>query len=279
MRPPLRRSHPVSANWPAILLAAAVLLFGGARFAASQSAAKKKSVKARSAHEQPAGRTEAPVSLNPIVFLIRDPVVLTELQLTPAEEGRLAEFAAAANEEAWKLRDLVPEAGTGNDAVQKLNDLVESNLARILTAAQSERLKEVVLQVQGPSAFTERKTADRLNLTAAQVEKISRLWAATQADLKDLRGRVSQSTDRPGLYRQAEKVRGDLDRDLLAALTSAQRDRWVAMRGKAVDLTKLQMLTALAPELRDVDAWINSPPLTLAQLRGQVVALHFWTFR
>ena len=35
-----------------------------------------------------------------------------------------------------------------------------------------------------------------------------------------------------------------------------------------------------APELveRDADQWLNSPPLKLSELRGQVVVLHFWTF-
>ncbi len=33
-----------------------------------------------------------------------------------------------------------------------------------------------------------------------------------------------------------------------------------------------------APELRGITEWINSPPLTLAALRGTVVLVHFWTF-
>jgi len=33
-----------------------------------------------------------------------------------------------------------------------------------------------------------------------------------------------------------------------------------------------------APELRGIDGWINSEPLTLAELRGQVVLLDFWTY-
>ncbi len=33
-----------------------------------------------------------------------------------------------------------------------------------------------------------------------------------------------------------------------------------------------------APELRGITDWINSQPLTIAELRGRVVLVHFWTF-
>jgi hypothetical protein len=33
-----------------------------------------------------------------------------------------------------------------------------------------------------------------------------------------------------------------------------------------------------ALELAGVTEWINTKPLRLAQLRGKVVVLHFWTF-
>jgi hypothetical protein len=32
------------------------------------------------------------------------------------------------------------------------------------------------------------------------------------------------------------------------------------------------------PELRNVEEWINSKPLTLEGLKGKVVVLHYWTF-
>jgi len=33
-----------------------------------------------------------------------------------------------------------------------------------------------------------------------------------------------------------------------------------------------------APEFEKAEEWINSKPLQLKDLRGQVVVLHFWTF-
>lgn len=33
-----------------------------------------------------------------------------------------------------------------------------------------------------------------------------------------------------------------------------------------------------APELKGIEEWINTKPVRLKDLRGKVVALHFWTF-
>jgi cytochrome c biogenesis protein CcdA/thiol-disulfide isomerase/thioredoxin len=49
------------------------------------------------------------------------------------------------------------------------------------------------------------------------------------------------------------------------------------------ELAKLQRrgsstASATAPRFRGIDTWINSPPLTLAKLRGKVVLVDFWTY-
>jgi hypothetical protein len=33
-----------------------------------------------------------------------------------------------------------------------------------------------------------------------------------------------------------------------------------------------------APELKGIDEWINSKPLSLKDLKGKVVVVHFWAF-
>jgi thiol-disulfide isomerase/thioredoxin len=51
-------------------------------------------------------------------------------------------------------------------------------------------------------------------------------------------------------------------------------DRLAAGARERLDLPDL----GEAPELRGITEWINSEPLTLHALRGQVVLVHFWTF-
>ena len=33
-----------------------------------------------------------------------------------------------------------------------------------------------------------------------------------------------------------------------------------------------------APELKGINEWINSKPISLSDLKGKVVVVHFWTF-
>lgn len=60
----------------------------------------------------------------------------------------------------------------------------------------------------------------------------------------------------------------------LADVSSA----WVAALTGPVESAQAQVVGRLAPELPGGRAWLNSPPLTLQQLRGRPVLIDFWTW-
>jgi hypothetical protein len=239
----------------------------------SRQPARKSAARSKKTEPQKAGPE---VALNPIIFLIRDPLVQAELRLSAAQQTGVDELAASVNEPVWKLRDLAPEAGS--EDIGRLNEFVEAGLAKLLTATQRERAEQIVLRLQGPAAIARPKVAEQLDIARDQKATIAAICGDAQAALQDLKTRARAGNHRTELERKLENLRGDLQKDLLAALTASQRDRWAALLGKPFDVSKLQSLTAQAPELRDVEAWINTEPLTLGKLRGKVVALHFWTF-
>jgi hypothetical protein len=51
----------------------------------------------------------------------------------------------------------------------------------------------------------------------------------------------------------------------------------VALAGSAPAQEPVAMKIA-APELAGIEAWINSKPVALKDLKGKVVVLHFWAF-
>ena len=65
---------------------------------------------------------------------------------------------------------------------------------------------------------------------------------------------------------------------IAAILSRQQLDKVRDVLGPPVDASKMGYVKFKAPELDAKDGWLNSPPLTMSQLRGKVVALHFWTF-
>lgn len=217
-------------------------------------------------------------AVNPGVFLLRDPLVQAELQLTRTQKAAAAAMAAEFNESIWRFRDASVDSEVARKEARSLNAQIEPKLEEMLRSGQLARLDGIILQVQGTDALAHSSTVRKLAMTGEQQKRISKLWADTQAAIKDVRTQSVGSQDLPQLTRQVEKLQTDLQRDLLAALTKAQRDRLIELRGAALALSKLQPLTAQAPELRGVNEWINSEPLALKDLRGKVVALHFWTF-
>jgi hypothetical protein len=216
--------------------------------------------------------------VNPGVFLLRDPLIQAELQLTAAQRVDAAALASEFNESIWRFRDASIESDVARKEARLVNALVDPRLDQLLNTRQRERLTGIILQIQGTSALSYSSTAQKLSLSSEQQEKISKLSAGAKTSLDQLKEQATGSKNVADLNRQAEKLQTALQRDLQAVLTKSQLDRWIELRGSAFDVSKLQPLTAQAPELRGVNDWINSEPLTLEAQRGKVVVLHFWTF-
>src|SRR5712691_682887 len=60
---------------------------------------------------------------------------------------------------------------------------------------------------------------------------------------------------------------------LVAAMAGATASAWSIGRANALQLGD----RGPAPEFAGVSAWLGSPPLTMAGLRGRVVLIDFWT--
>ncbi len=138
---------------------------------------------------------------------------------------------------------------------------MRTTLAATLTPPQLNRLDQLVVRTMGIQVVLEPRIAAALGLSREQRRKLLAV--------------VGTSVRHPP---NAAGSRARLERDALAILTDGQRRAFTELMGPAFDVSAVPAVACHVPELEGVTAWINSPPLTLASLRGKVVVVHFYTF-
>jgi thiol-disulfide isomerase/thioredoxin len=262
--PAARRTVTLLFSVVVVLASLAASSAGGA----DKSGAKKSTLPAASTV---AATDRKPEPVNPVVQLSRDPQVQSELKLTTLQSEALDTAYAEIEEPLWLSRDAA--VGPAFDRRQELARQFEQKLASILELPQQARLKQLMLQARGWPALATAEIAEPLQLTAAQTRQIEEIIDATSAQVRKTATEASASRD--DLVTPLRKREGTSIQELLSP---GQRQSLAAMVGASYDLSGVRPLIFRAPELREVDAWINSKPLDMAGLRGKVVAFHFWAF-
>ena len=215
---------------------------------------------------------EEPEPIDMTVLFIRDPLVQKELSLDADQTERIEKLLAENDGPLFRTRNLkAREAKTKADA---LLAGIDKELNGILQPHQRNRFDQLMLRTRGLSGFLQPKSVEALKLSPRQRQRIEKLLMAMQrasGSGRDARGqRVVTNADD-----DYQRVRLS---DILAVLNDQQRRTWQELLGAKFDVNRLRPPAVKAPEFREVDAWINSKPTTMADLRGQVVLVHFWTF-
>ena len=214
--------------------------------------------------------------IDPTVWLIRAPTVQTELRLDAQQQRRMQQLLVEFDPQMWLLRDVSPEQSDGAERWQAVLEKLHGQLDVMLEEAQRTRLRQLVVQAQGTTALRKPGFAGQLQLTPSQREAIGQIMDETAQQLRSLQ--PSEGGDPDALREQVTQLRTREQLRVLELITPEQRARWIQLRGEVFDLSRVGWTGIYAPELKHADQWINSAPLSLEGLRGQVVAVHFWTF-
>jgi serine/threonine protein kinase len=156
-------------------------------------------------------------------LLDHDPV-RAALQLTPEQGKDVDKFRAewpAQPEALAGFRPLTPEEKAEQFTAEAAEG--EARLARILTAAQSERLKQVAMQLRGLSAFIDSALADELEFTPEQRQMIR----LTQ----DMHREKSFPLRRNFRFDEVWRLERAAIADIVNHLTPGQRTRWEQLTG------------------------------------------------
>jgi len=191
---------------------------------------------------------------HPMTMLLRSQAVHRELGLNAGQQAAIVEAVEEVELPLWRLRDLPSEERAA--AAGPLLQSLRAELARILTVRQLERLDQLIRQAHGIRAVFEPPVAAALNLSDGQRNRLRTLLNTS--------------------IRPSDRVRAE--RSALAVLSDPQKRALAVLMGAPFDLSRVQRIACRAPELERVTTWINSPALTLNELGGKVVVVHFYTF-
>jgi hypothetical protein len=210
---------------------------------------------------------------NPVVQLVCDAQVRAELKVSAQQRQALDDAYGKIDRRLWQLRD----AGAGQFAVEKANLLASmtSDLDAILNHKQLARLRQLEVRARGWPAILAPRVAAELKLTQPQVQSIEKIIEQTRGDLQKA---MTSGESAAARQKAQQELRTREGRSIQELLSPEQRQALAGAVGETYDLGQVQPLTFPAPELADVETWLNTEPLSLEQLRGKVVAFHFWAF-
>ncbi len=227
----------------------------------------------------PAGESNSPsgaeqeesTAISPVAQLVRDPGVQAELKLRPDQLASIdAEYAKLAPK-LWTVRD----ATQGPAAIERarLTRQFAKTVEGWLDSAQSQRLRQLVVQSLGWRSLTLPSIAAELNLTDKQARQIDEVVADTADKLRQNANAGDSQARRDKNAAGLRHAEGAAVQKLLGA---KQRKQVAELVGEPYDLSQVRPLVFPAPALGQVDRWINSSPLGPEDVRGKVVAFHFW---
>jgi peroxiredoxin len=207
------------------------------------------------------------------LILIRDPMIHRELKLSDSQKQSIRQLTDELDSPLWALQN--QSAERTKDGVQKLIATAEARIEQVLNETQRKRLAQIRLTVMGLPVLLRDDISQKLMLSDDQRSRIEGVLKEMSAADGDRSRSKPNDSAAPGKPASTDRNLSD------QVMTIFSRDQIVTFRdlfGPPLNAAKLGYVRFKAPELVSGGEWINSKPLTLAQLRGKVVVVHFWTF-
>ena len=218
--------------------------------------------------------------LPPVLLQIaRDDAVHDELQASDDQRASIMEALPEIDGRWFRARHL--SGVEERSELETLTDELEQRLSRILDASQMTRLEQLQRQALGTRMVLRDDVAQSLKLSKDQLQAFSNAFIDTDTASARVEKQLQQG-EKSGREAQAEieKIKNNERRTLVSKLTADQRAGISSLTGSPFDFSAIKRKLPLAPDIRTEGVtWIQGGPLSLEQLRGKVVAVHFYAFQ
>ena len=213
---------------------------------------------------------------DPTWSLLHEPAVARELALSPLQSRQFRDLLDELDGRFFPLRNQ-PSEEAGEKAADILRDATRQ-CESILSDRQSRRLSEIQTRQQGTSALLRAGMKRLLEYKPGQSEQLERVISHTRAATQELEMRATKGEPREPLEKEFARLKEAEMQDIVGILSSAQRTTWQKALGRDFDVRALGRPAYKPPELVESGGWLNSVPLTMKELTGKVVVVHFYAF-
>jgi hypothetical protein len=175
--------------------------------------------------------------------LLRIEAVRTELEISPDQEEALTKMQEQGRPErpSGDFRNMDEEERT--EFIAKIRKQAEERatkmkeqLEEVLFPEQLERLQEINIQLQGIAALRNAEVAKELKITDAQKKELEEVQAGLMEKMREGMRELFSSGSRDGIREKMEKMRDDMEGDVLGVLTSDQKKKFEEMKGEKFEM-------------------------------------------
>lgn len=212
-----------------------------------------------------------------LLGLLHAPEVHTELGLSASQITELEKQFQVVDGRWFRARIEPPTANLL--IMQELEESMNRWLSNHFSDVQRQRLKELELQAQGTRVLLRGDVADRLSFSEKQKSDLLRMASETDEAVTAYQQSLRQGKDDTTLKATVqEKQKSERDA-IYTVLTESQRAELGELLGEKFHTAGLTRIYPMAPDFSPSADWLNSPALSLKQLRGKVVLVHFYAFQ
>lgn len=212
-----------------------------------------------------------------LLGLLHAPEVHEELGLSKQQVQALEANFVKTDGEWFRARNLPEEQQ--RQTIARIEQRTKQWLKTNFRPEQLTRLQQLEFRAQGVRCLVRPDVVSQLTLDAKQQAELGKLFEASVSAAAKLQQAKLQSKPTDELLAAVQAAAKAEEDSLKSVLRPEQLKLLAKLVGPEFDVSKLQRIYPLAPELIPVANWINSKPLTLQSLRGKVVVLHFYAFQ
>ncbi|MCI0350108.1 MAG: redoxin domain-containing protein, partial [Acidobacteriales bacterium] len=153
---------------------------------------------------------------------------------------------------------------------------LQAGLKSVLSPTQRKRLNEIYMRRLGTSALLRDDVAAKMRYADSQRKDIETIVTDTQTAVTALEKEASEGKPREPLEKKYTALKIDEQKRIIKLLKPSQQMAWRELVGADFDMAQLGRAAFKAPDLVNTGDWINSSPIKLQELQGNVVVVHFY---